>query len=110
MYLLGKDTYWFQPAIVSIAYRTSELSYSAEAMCEGRVGGRYGWAVCYNKWVARAGVAFFLPLFYGRHGRRPAARQPHRRGKDFAAHMVHALLLPHYFATSSTEFELDLCV
>lgn len=74
---------------------------------------RGGWAVWYNKWVARAGVAFFLPLFYGRHGRRPAARQPHRADglawQGLAAHMVHALLLAHYFATSSTEFELDLC-
>lgn len=54
MYLLGKDTYWFQPAIVSIAYRTSELSYSAEAMCEGRVAGLGGRSGTTNGWPVPA--------------------------------------------------------
>lgn len=71
MYRGRKDTYWFQPAIVRIAYRMSslELSYFGHVFLCGCVrqcvwvcAGEGRSVDCYNKWVARAGVAFFLPL------------------------------------------------
>jgi len=66
----------------------------------------------YNKWAACAGVAFFLP-FYGRHGP-PAGRGKRIRiwvgtpNPGSTPPLLHAQLA-HYFATSSAEFELDLC-
>lgn len=84
MYLLGKDTYWFQPAIVSIAYRTSELSYS-EAMCEGRVGGMGGRSGTTNGWPVPASP-FSCRFFMVDTGAAPRRDNPigltAYRGKD----------------------------
>lgn len=125
MYRERKDTYWFQPAIVRIAYRMSslELSYFGHVFvwvcgCVG-VWGRDGlWTVTTNGWPVPASpfsclcVCCFFMVVTSAAPRRdnpiaPGLLAPHACGKD-TTHMVHALLA-HYFATSSTEFELDLC-